>query len=154
MDVKYINPFLNSFFNILPQLGFSNVEKESISLSDEINSKGILINLGIVGDFKGNIIYNIDYEAGKQIASKMMMGMPVEELNELAQSALSELSNMLTGNASINLANVGINVNISTPTLMYGQDMHIKVNTDRILNIKIKADNIPIDVNIAFESIL
>lgn len=53
----------------------------------------------------------------------MMMGLPVEELNEMAQSALSELSNMLTANASINFSNIGVNVNISTPTLMYGQDI-------------------------------
>ncbi len=89
----------------------------------------------------------------KKIASKMMMGLPVEELNEMAQSALSELSNMLTANASINFSNIGVNVNISTPTLMYGQDIKIKLNTDKILNIKIVADDIPIDVNVAFEKI-
>ena len=149
MDVKYINPFIDSFYNILPQIGFSNVTREEVT----VKNLGILINLGIVGDIKGNIVYNIQGENGKKIASKMMMGLPVEELNEMAQSALSELSNMLTANASINFSNIGVNVNISTPTLMYGQDIKIKLNTDKILNIKIVADDIPIDVNVAFEKI-
>ncbi|CBZ03592.1 chemotaxis protein CheX [Clostridium botulinum H04402 065] len=122
-------------------------------IKNNVESLGILINLGIVGDIRGNIVYNIQGENGKKIASKMMMGLPVEELNEMAQSALSELSNMLTANASINFSNIGVNVNISTPTLMYGQDIKIKLNTDKILNIKIVADDIPIDVNIAFEKI-
>lgn len=153
MDVKYINPFIDSFYNILPQIGFSNVTREDVTVKNSVESLGILINLGIVGDIKGNIVYNIQGENGKKIASKMMMGLPVEELNEMAQSALSELSNMLTANASINFSNIGVNVNISTPTLMYGQDIKIKLNTDKILNIKIVADDIPIDVNVAFEKI-
>ncbi|ENK1243611.1 chemotaxis protein CheX [Clostridium botulinum] len=153
MDVKYINPFIDSFYNILPQIGFSNVIRECVAVKNSVESLGILINLGIVGDIKGNIVYNIQDENGKKIASKMMMGLPVEELDEMAQSALSELSNMLTANASINFSNIGVNVNISTPTLMYGQDIKIKLNTDKILNIKIIADDIPIDVNVAFERI-
>ncbi|ACO86575.1 chemotaxis protein CheX [Clostridium botulinum] len=153
MDAKYINPFIDSFYNVLPQIGFSNVTREDVAIKNNVESLGILINLGIVGDIRGNIVYNIQGENGKKIASKMMMGLPVEELNEMAQSALSELSNMLTANASINFSNIGVNVNISTPTLMYGQDIKIKLNTDKILNIKIVADNIPIDVNIAFEKI-
>ncbi|EKO1911665.1 chemotaxis protein CheX [Clostridium botulinum] len=153
MDAKYINPFIDSFYNILPQIGFSNVTREDVTVKNSVESLGILINLGIVGDIKGNIVYNIEGENGKKIASKMMMGLPVEELNEMAQSALSELSNMLTANASINFSNIGVNVNISTPTLMYGQDIKIKLNTDKILNIKIVADDIPIDVNVAFEKI-
>ncbi|MBO0552210.1 chemotaxis protein CheX [Clostridium botulinum] len=136
MDAKYINPFIDSFYNILPQIGFSNVTREDVTVKNSVESLGILINLGIVGDIKGNIVYNIEGENGKKIASKMMMGLPVEELNEMAQSALSELSNMLTANASINFSNIGVNVNISTPTLMYGQDIKIKLNTDKILNIK------------------
>ncbi|NFM73347.1 chemotaxis protein CheX [Clostridium botulinum] len=153
MEAKYINPFIDSFYNVLPQLGFSNVTREDVAIKNNVESLGILINLGIVGDIRGNIVYNIQGENGKKIASKMMMGLPVEELNEMAQSALSELSNMLTANASINFSNIGVNVNISTPTLMYGQDIKIKLNTDKILNIKIVADDIPIDVNIAFEKI-
>ncbi|KEI99617.1 chemotaxis protein CheX [Clostridium botulinum A2B3 87] len=153
MDAKYINPFIDSFYNVLPQIGFSNVTREDVAIKNNVESLGILINLGIVGDIKGNIVYNIQGENGKKIASKMMMGLPVEELNEMAQSALSELSNMLTANASINFSNIGVNVNISTPTLMYGQDIKIKLNTDKILNIKIVADDILIDVNIAFEKI-
>ncbi|MDU1321750.1 MAG: chemotaxis protein CheX [Clostridium botulinum] len=153
MDAKYINPFIDSFYNILPQIGFANVTREDVTVKNSVESLGILINLGIVGDIKGNIVYNIEGENGKKIASKMMMGLPVEELNEMAQSALSELSNMLTANASINFSNIGVNVNISTPTLMYGQDIKIKLNTDKILNIKIVADDIPIDVSVAFEKI-
>lgn len=99
--------------------------------------------------FKGNIIYGIDLESAKKIASTMMMGMPVSELDDMAQSAISELTNMLTANASINFSNMGKNINISTPTLIYGDKIEIKVNTDKVLCIKILVDDIPIEINVA-----
>jgi len=151
MDVNHINPFINSFINIMPQLGFKDVKKQGISIKGEkVKSLGVMMILGIVGDIKGTIIYSLTVESAKQIASVMMMGAPVTELNDMAQSALSELSNMLTANASTNFAENGTNINISIPTLMHGNDFEAKMNRDKVLCISILVDNIPIEVNIAF----
>lgn len=152
MDVKYINPFIDSFLYVMPQLGFREVIKQGINLKGKnIKSLGVMMNLGIVGDIKGNIIYSLDNGSAKQIASTMMMGMPVNELDDMAQSALSELSNMLTANASTNLSEEGININISTPTLIYGSDFEAKMNTDKVLCINLLVDNIPVEINVALE---
>lgn len=152
MDVNLINPFINSFLNVMPQLGFKEVKKEGISVKGkDIKSLGVMLILSIVGDIKGTIIYSLDVESAKQIASVMMMGFPVTELDDMAQSALSELSNMLTANASTNFAESGTNINISTPTLMHGNDFEAKVNTDKNLCISILVDNIPIEINLAFD---
>ncbi len=70
MDAKYINPFIDSFYNILPQIGFSNVTREDVTVKNSVESLGILINLGIVGDIKGNIVYNIEGENGKKNSFK------------------------------------------------------------------------------------
>lgn len=152
MDVKYINPVVDAVLNVLPQLGLSNIEKRGISVKGRsIKSRGVVIILGIIGDIKGNILYNIDIESAKKIASAMMMGMPVNELDELAQSALSEMTNMVTANASINFSDININTNISTPTLMYGADFEAKVSSDQVLCLEIAANEIPIEINIALE---
>ncbi|MCT4593634.1 MAG: chemotaxis protein CheX [Anaeromicrobium sp.] len=153
MDVKLINPFVEAFSAVMPQIGFGDIKKGALSLKDKnIKINGVMINLGMVGDIKGNVIYGMSMDNAKAIASKMMMGMPVETLDDMAQSALSELSNMLTANASINFENMKINTNISTPTLMYGEDINIKVNVDKVLCVEVLADNIPIEINIAFDS--
>jgi len=153
MNVNLINPFIDSFLNVMPQLGFKEVKKQGISLKGKnIKSLGVMMILGIVGDIKGNIIYSLNVESAKQIASVMMMGAQVTELDDMAQSALSELSNMLTANASTNFSNNGMNISISTPTLMHGNDFEAKMNTDKVLCISILVDNIPIEVNIAFNN--
>ena len=152
MDIKYINPVIDAVLNVLPQLGLSNIQKKGISIkSRAIKSKGVVIIIGIIGDIKGNILYNIDVESAKKIASAMMMGMPVSELDEMSQSALSELTNMVTANASINFSNINIKTNISTPTLMYGEDFEAKVSSDQVLCIEIAANEIPIEIDIALE---
>ena len=136
MDVRLINPFIGAVTGIMPQIGFSNITRKGISLKEKkFMVSGVVLTLGIVGDKKGNVVYSIDMDGAKKIASTMMMGMPVEELDDMSKSALSELSNMLTANASINFSNDGINVDISVPTMMYGEEIEINLQKDNIVCI-------------------
>ena len=152
MDVKNINPFVESFFSIMPQLGFSEVRKGQLSLKDkDLVCSGVIMIVGIVGGIKGNVAYSLDIESAKQIASKMMMGMPVEEFGEMEKSALSELSNMLTANAVTLFSGIGVLIDISTPTLLQGENIDLKIGSDKILCIQLFADDIPIEINIAFK---
>lgn len=152
MEVKYINPFIESFNSVMPQLGFGAIKIGKLSLkSKEVWSSGVLVVLGIVGDIRGNVIYTLDVEAAKQIASTMMMGAPVDIFDEMAKSALSELTNMLTANAATVFAADGIASDISTPTLLYGKNLRAQVNADPILCIPLVAGDISIDLNVAFE---
>jgi chemotaxis protein CheX len=112
MDVSYINPILNSFASVLPQLGLANVRKKGMSLKGRfIESPGVMIIVGIIGDIKGNVIYGLSLDDAKKIASTMMMGMPVDTFDELAQSAISELTNMLTATVATNFSNDNISIN-------------------------------------------
>lgn len=152
MDVKYINPFIHAVSAVMPQLGFTEVTREGVSIKDSnIKSMGVLIILGIVGDIKGNVAYCIDMDSAKKIASTMMMGMPVNELDEMAQSALSELTNMITANAATDMYSLGININISAPTLMYGNDFEAKMSSNKLICIQLSVDGIPIEVNVGIE---
>ena len=151
MDVKHINPFLSAFTSIMPQLGLADVKKKGILLKGRfIESPGVMIIVGIIGDIKGNVIYATTIENAKKIASIMMMGMPVTELDELAQSAISELTNMLTANAAINFSNEDININISTPTLMHGE-FTANSSSDKVLCVQMLIDGMDFEVNLALE---
>lgn len=152
MDVKYVNPFIDSFINVMPQLGFGDIKKGSVSVrGKDLIGSGVIIIVGIVGQIKGNVVYNIGLEDAKKIASTMMMGMPVTTLDEMSQSALSELSNMLTASAATSFSDLGITIDISTPTLLHGENISVKMSSNQVLCIQLFADDHPIDVNIAFE---
>lgn len=152
MDVAIINPFIASVMDVMPQLGFENVIlKEQKEKSKKIVASGIVLTLGIVGDKKGNVAYAIDTEGAKQIASTMMMGMPVDELDDMAKSAISELSNMLTANATINFSNDGINVDISPPTMLTGEDIELSMSKEQIMCVEFDIDGILLEINVALD---
>ncbi len=148
-----MNPFIDSFATVMPQLGFSNVQKGNLGVKGkELVGSGVIIIIGIVGAIRGNIVYCIDFEDAKKVASTMMMGMPVNEFDDMSKSALSELTNMLTANAATSFSTMGIAIDISTPTLLYGENISVKMSSNQVLSIQLLADEIPIEVNIAFEN--
>jgi chemotaxis protein CheX len=114
-------------------------------------ASGVILTLGIVGDKKGNVAYAINTEGAMQIASTMMMGMPVEELDDMAKSAISELSNMLTANASINFSNEAINVDISPPTMLTGEEIELSMSKDQVLCVEFNIDGICMEINVALD---
>lgn len=151
MDASTINPFLESFTNIMPQLGFSGVKKEGLKLNGmEVRSLGVIVMINIVGDIEGKIIYTMNEEDAKKVASTMMMGMPINDLDELAQSAISEMINMLTANAATIFSKDNINVDISTPNLIKG-DYVAEASTEKVISVNLKIDDIMLETNISLQ---
>lgn len=152
MDVTHINPFIESFTNVMPDLGFSSAQIGNLSTKEkEVISSGVVVIVGIVGALRGNVVYSIDLEAAKQIAATMMCD-SVEELDDTALSAISELTNMLTAHAATAFSNIGIIIDISTPTMLQGENVSIKMSSNQVLCVQLLADNIPIEINISFEN--
>ncbi|CVK17995.1 chemotaxis protein CheX [Sporomusa sphaeroides] len=148
MDVTMINPILEAFVSIVPQLGFQTVEKKGISLKGSILTyQGVLINIGVVGPLKGAVLIGMELDSAKQFASKMMMGMEVPELDSLAQSAISEMGNMVCANACTNFAKAGIDgLDISPPTLLIGNDGQVRLAVSEVLVVNLTVDGIPVNV--------
>lgn len=123
MDVTLINPFLAAFTEILPQIGFQQVEKKKVSLvGSTFSYDGILLNIAMVGSIKGVILIGMSSDEAKKFASRMMMDMPVNEFDKIAQSAISEMGNMVCANACTQFSKLEIaGLDISPPTLMMGQ---------------------------------
>lgn len=154
MDVKYINPFIDAVYNIFPQFGMTDIRRNNISLKGkDIKSTGVVVMLGLIGDIRGNVIYSISDTDAMRIASVMMMGANVESFDELAQSAVSELTNMLTATAASVFFNEGINVNISTPTLVYG-DFVATMSTEKTICVDMNIDGMAFEINIAMEKLM
>lgn len=85
----------------------------------------LAIRLEMTGDVVGHVLIRFTEENAKKIASSMMMGMPIEELDDMSISALSELGNMIMGGASIHLEENGLHTDITTPKVLIGNiDVH------------------------------
>lgn len=90
-------------------------------------------------------------DTAKNIASIMMMGVPVENFDAIAKSAISELSNMLTARASVYFEGMGMAVQISPLTLIIGDNVTIMVSQVRTFAIEILTDVGLIELNIGID---
>jgi len=154
MDVNFINPILAAFTEILPQIGFQKTEKKGISLvGSSFDYDGVLVNLAVVGAIKGVILIGMDLDSAKRFASKMMMGMEVAEFDDLAQSAVSEMGNMVCANACTQFSKVGIEgLDISPPTIMISQGGKATLPVPQTIVINFAVDDIDIKVYIGLIS--
>jgi chemotaxis protein CheX len=152
MDAALAGPFIKAFFEILPQLGFQKVERGKLQVQPNLSSSmEVTALVGLSETLRGNIAYAMSQETAKKFASVMMMGMPVEHLDEMAQSAIAEASNMLTANAAITLDGQGFHVNISPPTLVMGQKVRVRISQVQSLVVEIITDAGVINVIIGIE---
>lgn len=153
MDVKQMAPFLDALANIMPQLGFQEVSRGGLRLEeDKLSSKGVMVIIGLTEMLRGNIVYNFSMDTARAIASTMMMGMPVPELDDMAQSAISELGNMLAANAGILMEGQGISMNISPPTLIVGEAVQARIGSEKRLVVEIFVDGNLVEVDIAVDN--
>ena len=121
MNKEHLDAFSNAVMNVLPMLGLEDIAQGEVKeVGKNIETAGVVCIVGIIGDMVGNVIYSMSEDSAKGIASAMMGGMEVTEFDELTQSAISELSNMLAANSCIGLSESGVAADISTPTMMQG----------------------------------
>jgi chemotaxis protein CheX len=152
MKVEYINPFTQATFDVLNMVGaFSPAIGKLTVKNTPLSSSGVSVIIGVIGEIKGQVVFSFTEETGKNIASTMMMGMPVDALDEMAKSALSELANMISGNASTGIAATGLTVDISPPSLITGVGVTISSNLPKMLVVPIETTAGVLEVNVALE---
>ena len=121
IKAEQLNPFLMSAKQVLQQVCQIDVQFGPISKDDfYVNGEPLFIMLGITGEITGQVCVVMETETAKDIASRMMMGMPVAELDMMAKSALSELGNMMMGNAATLLSNSNVLIDITPPSIITG----------------------------------
>ena len=152
MDAKLVNPFVDAFTTVMPQIGFHEPKRLKMNVRDKnAISKGVSVIVGVTKQIRGNVVYNMSEETAKFIASTMMMGMPVAEFDAMAQSAISEMSNMLTANAATNLTRMGLEVDISTPSLSIGENFQVKISDSQYLTVEMDLSGHVVELDIAVE---
>jgi chemotaxis protein CheX len=119
LEANFINPFLfssvyviESVVQIKPSIGKIKVW-EIREIEDTL-----LLKIGIVGQIERDVLFGFPKSMIMNMVSKMMGGYEVTEYDDMCQSALAELGNMITGNASSMLIDGGYKVDITPPNII------------------------------------
>lgn len=150
MNVEYINPFINVSVNLMKMICNETVSRGKVYIKDStFSSDNVVIIIGVAGEIKGQVFFSMNSTTACNIASTMMFGTEVKELDDMAKSAIAELGNMIMGNVSTEFFNNGIKIDITPPTVLVGKDMALSTRGLKTICIPLlleKLGKIEIDV--------
>jgi chemotaxis protein CheX len=119
MQAEYINPFLESASIVIEQVVNIRPTSGKLEIKDvKMVESYLWIKIGMTGQMNGDIVFGLQEEVALKMVSAMMGGFVVTEMDEMSKSAISELGNMISGNASTLLYNQGVKVDITPPKII------------------------------------
>lgn len=136
MNVKYINPFIQASKNVINQTtGYSPRIGEVFIKKTPYNNSSVIILIGLTGAIQGSVVMIFNKALALNIASVMMAGIPVKEVDDMVKSAIAELCNMILGNTAMIFSNNDINIDITPPTVLTGDRIEMTHNTSVTISI-------------------
>jgi chemotaxis protein CheX len=125
MNVKFLNPFVEAASEVLKAEAQATLNRGNLTLQkSSLTTTDITVLISLIGQIEGVVLYGLSFATAVEIVSRMM-GQPFAEFDNLAQSGIAELGNVISGRATVKLAEAGYQCTISTPTLIIGQGLQI-----------------------------
>ena len=131
MKAEFVNAFLTPALDVWKkELGQDLTYNGAHSMSGTFTTEDLTAIIGVTGGLKGNVFYELSNATALAVAG-VMCGTTFEELDEVGMSAIGELANIITGNATIELAAAQYVCDISPPVLL-SRGAHISVTNPQI----------------------
>ena len=120
MQADLINIFIRAALDVLEQETGREATAGSVRvLSSAQTSEEVTVMIGVSGEVRGMVLFGMSERTAKGIVSRMM-GEPCPLFDELAQSGIAEMGNVITGVATQGLEKAGYDVTIAPPALISG----------------------------------
>ena len=149
MRVEYINPFVEAANNILSEVLAGEVNRGDLFLkSTSMPVMGVATLVGLTGDVEGRVLFDMSMDTALRIASKMN-GEELTEFDDLVKATITEVANMITGQAVTKLHDLGFKFDLTPPSLFTGEKMEISDHEVEALIVPMLTEQGKIEVNVA-----
>lgn len=155
MNAEIINPFVAAAFTFFEKEYKTKITQGSLSpVQSPFPGKDVNVVIGLSGSLRGQVIFCLSLETARQIASLMLYGygMPVDDFDEIAKSAISEMGNIIAGNAATSLNQAGLSCIITPPSLLLGQEISFSFKDLQILVVPLNMDVGEITILVAIKN--
>ncbi|MFO7604593.1 MAG: chemotaxis protein CheX [Gammaproteobacteria bacterium] len=155
MDVRFINPVLETLMNVLgtmanmePRVGKPVLKQNQQALGEvsgfmRMESPQTRGSMAIT--FTRPVIFDI---------ARRMLGAELTEIDDMARDLTGEMANMVVGGAKNLLVDKGFDFEMSLPEVLSGQAHEIKHNCDaQAIILPFKADSGDFYIEICFEDV-
>lgn len=151
MNADYLNPVLDSYRHIMETAVQTVPEKGEIEKIDTLNiEKEYAVLIKFESGLEGIFVWEFDKESGIAIVDKMTGGMGnKEEIDEMGESCINEIGNMIKGGAIDNLEQEDYKATISEVKFVKKEELpsYDEVMVKIPVNSEIGETNIYISLN-------
>jgi chemotaxis protein CheX len=120
MKAEVVQSFVTAARDVLSQEMDGPVNPQRVRLQDgSYKAQAITVLIGLTQQLEGAVILGMSDETARAYCSHIM-GEPISNLDELAQSGIAELANVIAGRAGALLDAKGFVTAISPPTVLMG----------------------------------
>jgi chemotaxis protein CheX len=125
MNVKFLNPFVEAATDVLSADLKVNITRGNLTLQKSaLTTDEITVLIHLIGQVQGVVLYGMRISTGLAMVSRILE-QEFTEFDNLAQSGIAELGNVISGRATVKLSQAGYESTISTPTLVIGKGVQI-----------------------------
>ncbi|MGZ4031352.1 MAG: chemotaxis protein CheX [Tumebacillaceae bacterium] len=122
MHAQIIVPFLESAQQVLQMMTSFSMNAGTVAESTpDLHEQQVWIRIDLKGEVVGQVVFGLKPELALKIAGAMMGGFELSQFDEMSQSAIAELANMISGNACSQLAGNGMQIDITPPQVQHGE---------------------------------
>ncbi|MHB9094868.1 MAG: chemotaxis protein CheX [Eubacteriales bacterium] len=151
MKVEFISPFVNSTIKVLEtEIGRPvPIEKGQLTIeSSSYTCQDVTVLIGVIGAVQGIVMYGMSERTAKNIVSSFL-NERVVIFNEMVESAVAEMGNVITGIASTELEKAGYASTLAPPTVITGRGVVISTINIKRLQIPLKTEFGDIELGVA-----
>ncbi len=150
MKAEFANPFIAAATTtFLKEVGGKLARKELKIKDSPVPSQPISIVIGVTGAVRGQVVYSMDENVAYAVAKAMLPGKLPVDLKKLTNSAVSEMANIITGQASIILAGDNLKIDITPPAVFSGPGLQIDFLTIQTICLNFISEIGTLEMNIA-----
>ena len=149
MRVEYINPFVESAYNVLSEVLGETVKRGELYLKATSQPVlGVAAIIGLTGDVEGRVLLDMSLETALKIASTMNEE-KFAEFDMMAKATIAELANMIAGQAVTKLHGIGYNFDVTPPSLITGDNMVVTDSGVEALIVPLELPEGQLEINVA-----
>ena len=151
MRAEFANVFITGAMRVFTHEIGINLSRKSLTRKNApVPSLPISIVIGITGGIRGQVVYSMDTNFAYSVTKAMIPNKLPSELRKLTNSAVSEIANMITGQASITLAGEDKLIHLTPPAVFSGTDMTVDFLSIPTICLSFISEIGSLEINVAF----
>lgn len=132
MKAEYLNPFMGATKNVLETMAQMPANASKPQLKEGNCTYGEVTGIiGMASDtVEGIMVISFAQGCILKIVANMLMEEPKDKIDDDVVDAVGELTNIICGGAKAELAKLGLNFSLATPTMVTGKGVEIHYRTE------------------------